>query len=141
MIEILCSKSSITLPRPSRKGNPANDVELIPAKQKGCRQRAKGKRERPVLRPVHGETRIRRSSPTQVWWTEAAAAACTKQPIETRYNWRLSERGEKDLSGTSVILTPNKPILVFPLDTNRESQPRNSHSWQFYLFSYRCSNY
>ena len=44
MIEILCSKSSITLPRPSRKGNPANDVDLKTClNKKGCRQRAKEK--------------------------------------------------------------------------------------------------
>src|SRR3954465_8671600 len=131
----------ITLPRPSRKGNPSNDVDLKTCLNKrGADKGQRKKRERSVLSPVHGEARIRRSSPTKVWWTEAAAAACTKQPIETRYNWRLSERGKKDLVGTNLILTPNKPILAFPLDTNREGQPRNSHGWQFYLFSYRCGN-
>src|SRR4051812_33735773 len=133
--------ASITLPRPSRKGNPANDVDLKTCLNKrGADKGQRKKRERSVLRPVHSEARIRRSSPTQVWWTEVAAAACTRQPIETRYNWRLSERGKKDLFGTSLILTPNKPILVFPLETKRGSQPRNSHGWQFYLFSYSCGN-
>src|SRR3954469_10455251 len=116
--------ASITLPRPSRKGNPANDVDLKTCLDKrGADKGQRKKRGASVLRPVHGEARIRRSSPTQVWWTEAAAAACTKQPIETRYNWGKSERGKKDLFGTNLILTPNKPILVFPLDSNRESQP------------------
>src|SRR3954466_12195466 len=107
--------ASITLPRPSRKGNPANDVDLKTCLNKnGVPTKGKGKRGASVLRPVHGETRIRRSSPTQVWWAEAAAAARTKQPIETRHNWRLSERDKIDLSGSNLKLTPNKPILVFP---------------------------
>src|SRR3954470_18901751 len=106
--------ASITLPRPSRKGNPANDVDLKTCLKKGVPTKGKGKRGASVLRPVHGEARIRRSLPTQVWWTEAAAAARTKQPIETRYNWRQSERGKIDLSGSNVKLTPNIPILVFP---------------------------
>src|SRR3954462_1025370 len=114
--------ASITLPRPSRKGNPANDVDLKTCLNKGVPTKGKGKRGASVLRPVHGEARIRRSSPTQVWWTEAAAAACTKQPIETRYNWRQSERGKKDLFGTNLILPPIKPILVFPpRDQSRKS--------------------
>src|SRR3954470_5716042 len=104
--------ASITLPRPSRK------VTLLttskPAKTKGVPTKGKGKRGASVLRPVHGEARIRRSSPTQVWLTEAAAAACTKKPIETQYNWRQTERGKKDLFGTNLILPPIKPILVFP---------------------------
>src|SRR4051812_26731546 len=50
------------------------------------------------------------------------AAACTKQPIETRYNWRQSERGKKDLFGTNLILPPIKPILAFPpRDQTRKS--------------------
>src|SRR3954464_6029964 len=116
--------ASITLPRPSRKGNPANGVDLKTCLTKGVptKGKAENKEGASVLRPVHGEARIRRSSPTQVWWTEAAAAACTRQPIETRYNWRLSERGKKDLFGTNLILTPNKPILVFPpRDQTRKS--------------------
>src|SRR4051812_16277523 len=115
--------ASITLPRPSRKGNPANDVDLKTCLNKrGADKGQRKKRERSVLRPVHGEARIRRSSPTQVWWTEAAAAACTKQPIETRYNWRLSERGKKDLFGSNLILSSNKPILAFPpRDQTRKS--------------------
>src|SRR3954470_2647429 len=131
--------ASITLPRPSRKSNPANNVDLKTCLNKrGADKGQRKKRERSVLRPVHGEARIRRSSPTQVWWTEAAAAACTRQPIEARYNWRLSERGKKDLFGSNRILSSNKPILAFPPRYHRGSQPRNSHSWQFYLFSYSC---
>src|SRR3954465_12192261 len=134
--------ASITLPRPSRKGNPANDVDLKTCLNKrGADKGRREKRERSVLRPVHGEARIRRSSPTKVWWTEATAAACTKQPIETRYNWRLSERGKKNLFGRKLILPSNKPILVFPPRDQRRRPPRNSHGWQFYLFGYRCSNY
>src|SRR3954467_14254534 len=84
------------------------DVDLKTCLNKrGADKGQRKKRERSVLRPVHGEARIRRSSPTKVWWTEAAAAASTKQPIETRHNWRLSERGKKDLSGTNRILTPD----------------------------------
>ena len=46
----------------------------------------------------------------------------TKQPIETRNNWRLSERDKKDLFGSNLKLTPNKPILVFPpRDQTRKS--------------------
>ena len=46
----------------------------------------------------------------------------TKQPIETRYNWRLLERDKKDLFGSNLKLTPNKPILVFPpRDQTRKS--------------------
>src|SRR3954468_4193016 len=107
--------ASITLPRPSRKGNPANGVDLKTCLNKrGADRGQRKKKGASVLRPVHGETRIRRSSPTKVWWTEAAAAACTEQPIETRYNWRLSERGKNDLLETKLILSPNKPILAFP---------------------------
>src|SRR3954471_16921997 len=115
--------ASITLPRPSRKGNPANDVDLKTCLSKrGADKGQRKKRERSVLRPVHGEARIRRSSPTKVWWTEAAAAACTQQPIETRYNWRLSERGKKDLVGNNLILASNKPILAFsPRHRSRKS--------------------
>src|SRR3954466_6906011 len=115
--------ASITLPRPSRKGNPANDVDLKTCLNKnGVPTKGKGKRGASVLRPVHGEARIRRSSPTLVWWTAAAAAASTKQPIETRYNWRLSERGEKDLFGSNLVLPTNKPILAFPpRDQTRKS--------------------
>src|SRR4051812_48099982 len=115
--------ASITLPRPSWKGNPANEVDLKTCLNKrGADKGQRKKRERSVLRPVHGETRIRRSSPTSVWWTEAAAAACIKQPIETRYNWRLSESGKKDLFGTNLTLPPNIPILVFPpRDQTRKS--------------------
>src|SRR3954468_19411923 len=114
--------ASITLPRPSRKGNPANDVDLKTCLNKRGADKGQRKRGASVLRPVHGESRIRRSSPTKVWWTEAAAAACTKQPIETRYNWRQLERGKNDLSGSNLKLTPNKPILVFPpRDQTRKS--------------------
>ena len=51
-----------------------------------------------------------------------AVKACTKKPIETQYICRLSERDEKDLSGSNLIVTPNIPILVFPLETKRGSQ-------------------
>ena len=50
--------ASITLPRPSEKGNVANVVKPKPVKVKGVPKKGKmkRKRERSILRPAHGET-------------------------------------------------------------------------------------
>ena len=59
----------------------------------------------------------------------------TKQPIETRYNWRLSERDKKDLFGFNLKLTPNKPILVFPPRDQMRKSDQGTHTVGNFTYS------
>jgi hypothetical protein len=84
--------ASITLPRPSRKGNLANVIASIPVKivgpmvvEQGGRKR-KGKKTRVSTKAHTRETGIQLCWPTS-YMVDLAA---TKETTETHYNFRLN---------------------------------------------------
>ena len=59
----------------------------------------------------------------------------TKQPIETQYNWWLSERDKKDLFGSNLKLSPSIPILVFPPRDQTRKVNRGTHTVGSFIHS------
>ena len=82
--------ASITLPRPSQKGNLANVIKHKPAKHKGCQQRAKGKEEGAVSTEASTWRDLEfGGSRLEGMVGSAAAKHALQQPIETRNNYCL----------------------------------------------------